>query len=149
MRVLTLVSGPEAVGDAVRLTGEIRSFNAELDFRLRFLHIGIEESYAAAPAAKAELERQLARAQVHAVADAEPLRAAASLALLLARQRPDLMVITGQGVLLEPGLAAAETTETRVGFFGASRGSAEDALDLGESPLAAVNLMSGVAGEIS
>ena len=63
MRILTLVTGENSLPDAVSLTGEIRSFNAEIDFRLRFLHIEIEEVYAAIPELREKLAKQVERAR--------------------------------------------------------------------------------------
>jgi len=151
MRILTLVTGENSLPDAVALTGEIRSFNAEIDFRLRFLHIEIEEVYAAAPALSSALEQALDRIDFRPVQGDAPLDAAAHLALLLNAERPDLLVITGKGDLMEPGVAAALACGTSVGFFGTERGSKADGevgLDLGEDPHTAVERLTGVAREI-
>ncbi|MHC4547424.1 MAG: hypothetical protein ACYTEZ_01495 [Planctomycetota bacterium] len=148
MRILTLLAGEEALPDVLGLTREIRSFNAEIDFRLRFLHIEIEEVYGVAPGVSAELRRQVERADVREIHTAGPLEAAAHLALLLNRERPDLVVIAGSGGLLEPGIAAARACRAKLAFYGAARGSAMDGRDLGEDPRAAVERLTGVAREI-
>ncbi|MHC4820015.1 MAG: hypothetical protein ACYTF8_18405 [Planctomycetota bacterium] len=122
MRILTLIAGGDALPDVLRLTGEIRSFNAEIDFRLRFLHIEIEE---------------------------DPLEAAARLALVLSGERPDLLVVVGRGGLLKSGVAAARACTAKFAFFGTDRGSDGDGLDLGDDPRAAVEILTGVAREIS
>ena len=77
-----------------------------------------------------------------------PLEASAVLALALARERPDLLVVAGSGALGEAGLAAARAAGTKLAFYGPGRGSAEGALDLGEEARGAVAAMSGVAREI-
>jgi hypothetical protein len=145
MRILTLLAGGEAVPDVIRLTGEIREFNSEIDFRLRFLHIEIEEVYALPPGLRGQLVEAVPRAEVREIATDDPLEAAARLALLLSRERPDLMVVTGDGLLHEAGVAAARACGTKLAFYGASRGSAEGALDLGADPRAAVERLTGVA----
>jgi hypothetical protein len=148
MRILTLLAGPEALPEVVGLTAEIRAFNAEIDFRLRFLHIEIEETFAADEGVKQALQAELDRFEVFCVAGDRPLEAAASLALLLERERPDLLVIAGPGPLLEPGLAAAGAAGTKLAFYGRGRGSREEATDLGEDPKGAIERVSGVAREI-
>ncbi|MFI5402732.1 MAG: hypothetical protein ACHQ1G_07340 [Planctomycetota bacterium] len=148
MRILTLVAGGEAIPDVVRLTGEIKSFNAGVDFRLRFLHIEIEEIYALPPGLRGRFEAELQRAEVREIAAEDPLEAAARLALLLSRERPDVLVVTGDGALHKAGVAAARACGTKLAFYGASRGSAEGALDLGESAREAVERLTGVAREI-
>ncbi|MHC4932340.1 MAG: hypothetical protein ACYTGV_09140 [Planctomycetota bacterium] len=148
MRILTLLAGPEALPEVVGLSAEIRAFNAEIDFRLRFLHIEIEEAFAVDAGLREALEAQLDRPGVSCVAGERPLEAAASLALLLERERPDLLVIAGRGPLLEPGLAAAGVAGTKLAFYGRGRGSADEATDLGENPKEAIERVSGVAREI-
>lgn len=148
MRILTLVSGSPAVADAARLAGEVRSFNAGVDFRLRFLHIEIEALFAGAPADAEALAAEVDWAKPFAVPAADPLRASAALALLLARERPKLVVVVGDGALLAPGAAAAAEAGVRVAYFGDPRGGAEGAIDLGAEPAAALDRMTGVAREI-
>ncbi|MHC4134321.1 MAG: hypothetical protein ACYTDU_09740 [Planctomycetota bacterium] len=148
MRILTLIAGGDALPDVVRLTGEIRCFNAEIDFRLRFLHIEIEEVFGVVHAVRAELEGQVERADVREIPK-DPLEAAARLALVLNGERPDLLVIVGHGNLLASGVAAARACAAKFAFFGADRGSAEDGLDLGDDPRTAVEILTGVAREIS
>jgi hypothetical protein len=148
MRILTLIAGGDALPDVLRLSGEIRSFNAEIDFRLRFLHIEIEEVFGSVGAVRAELEGRVERADVREIPE-EPLEAAARLALVLDGERPDLLVIVGHGGLLASGVAAARACEAKIAFFGARRGSAEAGLDLGDDPRAAIELLTGVAREIS
>jgi hypothetical protein len=148
MRILTLVAGGEALPDVVRLTGEIKGFNAEVDFRLRFLHIEIEEVHALPPGLRAPLEQAVPRADVREIATEDPLEASARLALLLSRERPDVLVVAGDGILHKAGVAAARACGTKLAFYGASRGSAEGALDLGDSARSAVERLTGVAREI-
>ena len=148
MRILTLVAGGEALPDVVRLTGEIRGFNAEVDFRLRFLHIEIEEVYAIPPGLKGKLEQAVPRADVREIPTEDPLEAAARLALLLSRERPDVLVVAGNGLLHQAGVAAARAFGTKLAFYGAARGRAEGALDLGDSARSAVERLTGVAREI-
>lgn len=148
MRILTLIAGGDALPDVLRLTGEIRSFNAEIDFRLRFLHIEIEEVFGAVQGVTAELEGQVDRAEVREI-PGDPLEAAARLALVLDGERPDLLVVVGRGDLVASGVAAARACEAKFAFFGSDRGSDGDGLDLGDDPRAAVELLTGVAREIS
>ena len=148
MRILTLIAGADALPDALRLTGEIRDFNAEIDFRLRFLHIEIEEAHGAVQPVRIQLEAQVKRADVREIPP-DPLEAAARLALVLSGERPDLLVIVGHGSLLAAGVAAARACAAKFSFFGADRGSAEGGRDLGDDPRAAVELLTGVAREIS
>ena len=148
MRILTLIAGGDALPDALRLTGEIRCFNAEIDFRLRFLHIEIEEVHGAARDVHADLVHQLERAEVRAIPN-DPLEAAARLALVLSGERPDLLVVVGRGDLVASGVAAARACGAKFAFFGSDRGSDGDGLDLGDDPRAAVELLTGVAREIS
>jgi hypothetical protein len=129
MRILTLLAGPDALADATGLTAEIREFNAGIDFRLRFLHIEIEEAFAADEASRAALDEKLDRQQVFPVPGDDPLAASAALALLLDRERPDLLVITGPGGLLKPGVAAARAAGTKLAFFGRGRGALDGAME--------------------
>ena len=132
MRILTLLGGPSCVAETAALSREIRSFNAGIDFRLRFLDIGIEEVVLglaqAADAFRKELE------------DAD---------LRIQEQRPDLMVVAGSGELVEPALAAAEAVDVRTAVYGTDRAEVEGALDLGDQPSVAVERMTGVAREIA
>jgi len=148
MRILTLVANGEALPDVIRLTGEIKSFNSEVDFRLRFLHIEIEEVYALPPGLRGQLEQAVQRPELREVATDDPLEAAARLALLLSRERPDVLVVAGDGVLHKAGVAAARACGTKLAFYGPLRGSAEGALDLGADPRSAVERLTGVAREI-
>jgi hypothetical protein len=148
MRILTLIAGGDALPDVLRLTGEIRSFNAEIDFRLRFLHIEIEEVFGAVQEVHAKLVHQVERAEVREIPK-DPLEAAARLALVLSGERPDLLVVVGRGGLLKSGVAAARACTAKFAFFGTDRGSDGDGLDLGDDPRAAVEILTGVAREIS
>lgn len=148
MRIVTLVAGGEALADVVGLTGEIKEFNAEIDFRLRFLHIEIEEIHALPPGLKARLEQAVPRADVREIPTEDPLEAAARLALLLSRERPDLLVVAGDGLLHRAGVAAARAFGTKLAFYGTARGRADGALDLGDSARSAVERLTGVAREI-
>ena len=148
MRILTLVAGSEALPDVVRLSGEIKGFNAEIDFRLRFLHIEIEEFYALPPGLRGQLEETVPRPEVREIAAEDPLEAAAHLALLLSRERPDVLVIAGDGALHKAGVAAARACGTKLAFYGKRRGRGDGALDLGDSARAAVERLTGVAREI-
>lgn len=145
MRILTLLAGGEAIPDIARLTGEIREFNSEIDFRLRFLHIEIEEIYALPPGLRGQLEAAVQRAEVREIEAEDQLEAAARLALLLSRERPDVLIVAGNGILHKAGVAAARACGTKLAFYGPSRGSAEGALDLGADPRAAVERLTGVA----
>jgi hypothetical protein len=148
MRILTLVASAEALADVIRLTGEIKGFNSEVDFRLRFLHIEIEEVYALPPGLRGRLEQAVSRPALHEVGTEDPLEAAARLALLLSRERPDVLVVAGDGVLHKAGVAAARACGTKLAFYGPARGRAEGALDLGDDPRSAVERLTGVAREI-
>jgi hypothetical protein len=148
MRILTLLAGSEALPDVVRLTGEIKEFNSEVDFRLRFLHIEIEEVYAIPPGLRARLEQEIARAEVREIATEDPLEAAARLALLLNRERPDVLIVTGEGFLKKAGAAAARACGTKLAVYGPGRDGVEGAMDLGADPRAAVERLTGVAREI-
>jgi hypothetical protein len=148
MRILTLVAGGEALPDVIRLTEEIRSFNAGIDFRLRFLHIEIEESYALPPGLLPELRRAVEEPRASEIAPEDPLEAAARLALLLNHERPDVLVVAGDGVLHKAGVAAARACGTKLAFYGPARGRADGALDLGDTARGAVERLTGVAREI-
>jgi len=148
MRIVTLVSGPDAVQDAVRLSAEIRQFNAEIDFRLRFLDIEIEEIFAGSEAEMASVANQVEHTQARAVPGEDPLRAAASLALLLNTERPAVCVLVGRGELSGSAVAAARETGTKVALFGKERGPIEGDLDLGGDPAGALDRLTGVAREI-
>lgn len=146
MRILTLVAGSDSLSDARSLGEAIGEFNRTIDFRLRFLNIDIENSFAAVPGPSAELEQEGFR--VHPLDVRGALQAAASLALLIDRERPALVLVTGGGELRDAGLAAAAVAGVKVALFGPGRGQAEDALDLGDDPQVAVERMTGVAREI-
>jgi len=140
MRIVTLITGPEAAPAAVRLSEEFRAFNAEIDFRLRFLHVEIEEVVVAPPGVEHPGAEALPGAD-------RPTVAAARLALLLARERPAVLVAVGDGPLLDAGAAAAEAAGVRFGRFSAeSAGEAE--IDLGDEPATALDRLTGVAREI-
>ena len=146
MRILTLVTGAEALPAALRLTGEIRTFNAEIDFRLRFLHVEIEEVYVL-PADLAAAARKATSNDLVEIATKDPLEAAARLALALEDHRPEIVVLAGDGPLLAPGLAAARACGRPVAFFAGA--AAGDGLDLGSEPPSAVERLTGVAREFS
>jgi len=148
MRILTLVAGGEALPEVVRLTEEIRSFNSEIDFRLRFLHIEIEEVHALPPGLRSALEESVSRPEVREIPVQDPLEAAARLALLFNRERPDVVVVAGEGMLHRAGVAAARACGTKLAFYGPDRGRADGALDLGENPRLAIERLTGVAREI-
>ena len=148
MQILSLVTGPESVPESVRLTAEIRAFNAEIDFRLRFLHMEIDQAVAARTALVGELGAESEHMRILDVAEGPPLQTAATLALLLQRERPSLLVILGDGELQEPAAAAATAVGTRMAMFGERRGAAPDALDLGADAATAVERITGVAREI-
>ena len=95
MRILNLVPGASALADSSRLVAEIRSFNAEIDFRLRFLHVEIDQFYAAPPDVVEKLEAELDPQLISSVPATDPLYAAALLTQILSRERPDLLVIPG------------------------------------------------------
>jgi hypothetical protein len=149
MRIVTLVAGSPSLDDTEALSKAIRAFNAEVDFRLRFLDIEIKEVFCAAPDDTPALSERIERAEVREIAAADALVAAASIALILNGERPDLVVCVGAGALRDPAIAAATAAEQRLGFYGAGRGAAEGALDLGEDPQVAVERMTGVAREIA
>ena len=140
MRILTLVTSPESAPLAVRLGDEIRSFNAEIDFRLRFLHVEIE-AVVLAPAGVA-----IEGAEAVPADDSLPV-SAARLALLLARERPAVLVTVGEGALEEAGVAAATAAGIRIARFAGGK-CGEDEIDLGDDPAAALDRLTGVAREI-
>jgi len=148
MRIVTLITGGEALADAVRLDAEIRSFNAGIDFRLRFLHVEIEPCFAADEQVAAAFRSESDKVPVVELSGSEPLLSAATLALLLARERPAILLVVGSGSLLAPGEAAAKASSTRLAYFGSRRGSGDGGIDLGEVPARALDLLTGVAREI-
>ena len=140
MRILTLVTGQNSLPDARRLTAEIGIFNAEIDFRLRFLHIEIEELFVFPTGLGTESDLS----PFEEISGA-PLEAAARLALLLGRERPDVLVIVGQEGLHDAGAAAGRACNVKVAWFQASAGTG---LDLGGDAHVAVERLTGVAREI-
>jgi len=164
MRILTLLAGEDSLAPAAALTGEIRTFNREIDFRLRFLHIEIEEVHAAPARLAAKARAAIDRIDLKEVQDGDVLETAARLALILHTERPDLVVVVG-GTAGDPDLqaaaeAAARACGVRIGLFGsgpdaadatdaAGGDAARDRLDLGREPGAALAVMTGVAREIS
>ena len=148
MRTLILVTGQDSVSETIDLSTEIRRFNAEIDFRLRFLDIEIEEFFAAPPASAGILSERLGSAEILALDADDSPRAAAELALTLDRQRPNLLVLVGAGPLLEPGIAAARAAESRFAHFGEPRATTDGALDLGADASGALERLTGVAREI-
>ncbi len=148
MRIVTLISGAEALEETLRLDAEIRSFNAGIDFRLRFLHVEIEPSFAADAPVAASFRAESEKSSVVDLTVKEPLVAAAALALLLARERPALLLVVGAGPLLAPAEAAARASGTRLAYFGSGRGSGHGGIDLGEVPSSALDRLTGVAREI-
>ena len=146
MRILTLVAGEEVIPEVCSLAREIGEFNRGIDFRLRFLNIEIEISFAATSEVAGRLDRELGRS--HPLTVPGPLGAAAALALLLDRERPALLLIAGGGPLRESGVAAAAVVGTKLALFGAGCGTIEDAMDLGDDPRLAIERMTGVAREI-
>jgi len=153
MRILTLLAGEDSLAPAAALTDEIRTFNREIDFRLRFLHIEIEEVHAAPVALGAKARGAIDRIDLREVQDGDVLETAARLALVLHTERPDLLVVVGQAG--DPDLqaaaeAAARVCGVRIGLFGSDPGPADaERLDLGREPGAALAVMTGVAREIS
>ncbi|MGQ0614190.1 MAG: hypothetical protein ACT4PV_10680 [Planctomycetaceae bacterium] len=148
MRIFTLLGGPSAIGEAERLSTAVRAFNAGVDFRLRFLHIEIDEMHATPASAQAELAARVARAQITAIPDRGALFAAAALGLAIAEARPDLVVVVGHGELAEPGVAAAAAAGYRLALFGHGRRPAHGAVDLGEDPEQALETMQTLVREI-
>ncbi|MFQ5843977.1 MAG: hypothetical protein ACE5JG_03220 [Planctomycetota bacterium] len=149
MRVLTLLGGPRAVDDGAGLSREIRSFNAGVDFRLRFLDIGIEEVVLCDAEEAGARRRELQGSDLRILEPAPPLVLAAAIALRLSQERPDLLVVVGGGERTEPAVAAATAAGVRLAVYGRERPSIEGALDLGAEPAPAVERVSGVAREIA
>jgi len=152
MRILTLLSGPEAVPFATQLTEGIRSFNAEIDFRLRFLHVEIEEVRVAGSQSAEALPATDGLPPVQVLPDcgsksARTAVAAARLALILAKERPSVLVMVGPGALAEAAAAAAEATEVKIACFGMDE-APQGALDLGSDAATALDRLTGVAREI-
>ena len=155
MRILTLLSGAESVPLALQLTEGIRSFNAEIDFRLRFLHVEIEEVRVAGSSSAEALAGtggKQASAEglppVQVLPEGErAMVAAARLALILAKERPTMVVVIGDGELAQAAGAAAEAADVKIACFGANEGP-EGALDLGSDAAAALDRLTGVAREI-
>ncbi|MEM8885127.1 MAG: hypothetical protein AAGD14_13745 [Planctomycetota bacterium] len=131
---------------ARRLSDEIRSFNAEIDFRLRFLHMEIEEVVLGPKGVSDDAAIELP--------EEEPLAVrAARLALVLAQQRPVVFVVVGDGAWADAAAAAAIATDVRFAVFGASAAGSlgtagDDVLDLGDDPATALDRLTGVAREI-
>jgi len=140
MRILTLVTNSEAVPLAVRLAEEFRSFNSEIDFRLRFLHIEID-AVVYAPVG-VELEGAIEIPDSASVAVS-----AARLALILSRERPSALVSIGKGALQEAAAAAALAADVRFARF-CGDAAAEGEIDLGTEPATALDRLTGVAREI-
>jgi hypothetical protein len=134
---------------AVQLSEEIRSFNTEIDFRLRFLHVEIEEVSVAAPEVAETLPDLATRVHLHKLEGAQrDTLAAARLALILAHERPRIMVALGNGALIEPAEAAAQAAGVKFAQFGGGAGARDGALDLGNEPAVALDRLTGVAREI-
>ena len=148
MRIVTLVAGGPSLDDTEALSKAIRTFNAEVDFRLRFLDIEIEEVFCAASKDAEALRERIEGAEVREIEAADALVAAAFIALVLNGERPELVVCVGAGALAAPAIAAATAARQRLAFYGADRGQAEGALDLGEDPQIAVDRMTGMAREV-
>jgi hypothetical protein len=148
MRILTLVAGEGSVAEAAGLLEQIRTFNACIDFRLRFLHMEIEQVHAVPAGQGEEIRRRAERAEVHEIPPEPPLEAAARLALLLQKERPQVLVIAGAGPLLEPGLAAARVAGTPVAVYGTGREVRDGVLDLGADPNRALEGLTGVVREV-
>lgn len=149
MRVLTVICGEEASSDSEALSSEIREFNAGVDFRLRFLHIEIEEVLVApAPAGSEDKVGKAVDREIYVVPATDALLASAALALVATREHPEILLAVGTGALLKPAEAAARAAQLKLAFFGHARGEAGDALDLGDDPARAVERLTGVAREI-
>ena len=148
MRIVTIVAGSRSLDDTDTLSKAIRTFNAGVDFRLRFLDIEIKEVFCVASKDAEALRKRIDRAEVSEIEATDPLVAAASITLVLNAERPDLVVCVGAGALAAPTVAAATATKQRLGYYGKGRGQAEGALDLGEDPQIAVDRMTGIAREI-
>lgn len=148
MRILTLVSGGAALEESTRLSREIRAFNAEVDFRLRFLHIEIEEVLCAPVSLREALAGATERAEIRPVPEEGPLLAAATLALLFREERPEVVVLVGSGPLAEPALAAARAAGRQVAVYGAGHPGPAGSIDLGTDAAVAVERLSRVAREV-
>ena len=148
LRILTLITGSDTLDEAEALASEIRTFNAGIDFRLRFLDIEIEDVFCAEAETAEALEARLKDTKIVRSRGETPLEMAAGLALLLESERPHLLVITGHGALMDPAVAAAVVGPTRFAFFGRVRGEHKDALNLGEDAAIAVERMTLMAREI-
>ena len=155
MRILTLLSGPESVPLALELTEAIRSFNAEIDFRLRFLHVEIEEIRVAGSESAGSLPQSDTHPTIQTLPHGErEALAAARLALVLAKERPMVLVIVGAGSLAGAAAAAAEAADVKIACFGAAASpeaqkAPEGVLDLGSEAAAALDKLTGVAREIN
>jgi hypothetical protein len=136
MRILTLVTGPEAVPEALSLAGEIREFNSTIDFRLRFLDADIANLYVAPGEAAGRLRDE--QVEIRDLEADGPIEAAAALALLLDRERPALFLIAGTGPLRDAGTAAARAAGAKLALLD----------DLGADARQAVEKISGVAREL-
>ncbi len=155
MRILTLLAGENSRAAATDLTAEIRRFNAEIDFRLRFLHVEIEEVHVVLTAAQEAVQSDEGSAPPIVVSETGPLQLAARLALLFSQERPDAAVIVGPGDLSDAGFAAGAVTGIKMATFGppaeasdAVKGSEAGVLDLGADAAVAVERLTGVAREI-
>lgn len=140
MRILTLVTNSEAVPLAVRLGEEFRSFNAEIDFRLRFLHVEIDSVIYAPEGVSVEGATEIPDSPTVPIA-------AARLALILSRERPVALVSVGTGDLQEAAAAAALAAGVRFARFCGNE-AAEGEIDLGTEPATALDRLTGVAREI-
>ena len=149
MRILTLLSGPESVPLALELTEAIRCFNAEIDFRLRFLHVEIEEVRVAGSESAGSLPQSETHAPVQVLPPGErEAVSAARLALFLAKERPMVLVIVGAGPLAGAAAAAGEAADVKMACFGAEI-SPDGVLDLGSEAATALDRLTGVAREIN
>jgi hypothetical protein len=149
MRILTLPTSPHAVPDVVALAAEIGRFNAGIDFRLRFLDVEIDARYAASEAVSRGLSSGLPEAPIALLPDERPLQAAARLAVLLERERPDLLVVVGSGPLAQAAEAAAEASGVPWGRYGADPGDAHaTGVELGADAGSAIERITGMAREI-
>jgi len=147
MRILTLLAGENSLASAVDLTREISSFNAEIDFRLRFLHVEIEEVHVVEAQAQDAVQKAITPGRLVALDGADPLEDAARLALLIQRERPDVTVVVGDGPLAGPGAAAARVCDVKMAVYAASE-PVDGAMELGNDAAVAVERLTGVAREI-
>jgi len=149
MRILTLPTAPHVVPDVVSLAAEIARFNAGVDFRLRFLDVEVEARYAASEAVSAGLRAVLADVPVALLPDDRPVPAAARLAVLLERERPDLLIVVGPGPLVESAEAAAEASGVPWALYGADAGAVHGTgVELGADAGAAIERITGMAREL-